>query len=80
MLYSSAGLLALIVSIIINHDVLFGRNKRSIVPARKEYRGYLANLLAYYITDILWGILYEDHLIRLTFLDTALYIFFMAAC
>ena len=47
MLYSSAGLLALIVSIIINHDVLFGRNKRNIVPARKEYRGYLANLLAY---------------------------------
>ncbi|MCR5095871.1 MAG: EAL domain-containing protein [Erysipelotrichaceae bacterium] len=79
MLYSSAGLLALIVSIIINHDVLFGRNKRSIVPARKEYRVYLANLLAYYITDILWGILYENHLIRLNFLDTALYFFFMGS-
>ena len=53
MLYSSAGLLALIVSIIINHDVLFGRNKRNIVHARKEYRVYQANLLAYYIHGLL---------------------------
>ena len=79
MLYSSAGLLALIISIIINHDVMFRNSDHNIIPSRSQYRGFLFNLLFYYVTDILWGILYENNLTTLTYIDTALYFFFMAS-
>ena len=79
MLYSSAGLLALIIHLIINYDVMRRDHGNSVIPARRQYRGYLYNVLAYYITDILWGILYEKGLIFLCGLDTALYFFTMAS-
>ena len=78
MLYSSAGLLALIIHLIINHDVMRRDPSNSIIPARIQYRGYLYNVLAFYITDILWGILYERKLVFLVHLDTAIYFFTMA--
>ncbi len=78
MLYSSAALLALIIHLIINHDVLFLRHGRTeLIPAQRAYRLFLYSVLAYYITDILWGILYEHHLMVLITIDTALYFFTM---
>ena len=79
MLYSSAGLLALIIHLIINRDIIFKRENVGNVPCFLEYRGFIFNVLGYYITDILWGILYEHELITLTFIDTALYFFAMAS-
>ena len=73
MLYSSAGLLALIIHLIINHDVLFRTSRTELFPAHRFYRAFLVSVLCYYGADILWGILYERQLITLTFLDTELY-------
>ena len=78
MLYSSAGLLALIIQLIINHDVLWKGSSDRIIPARRAYRAFLLSVSFYYVTDILWGLLYERGLIRLTFIDTALYFLAMA--
>lgn len=79
MLYSSAGILALIIHLIINYDVMRKTPESEIIPLRHKYRRYLYSVLAYYITDILWGLLYERHLITLTFIDTALYFYTMSA-
>ena len=73
MLYSSAAILALIIHLIINHDIIFKKVNPETVPAFSQLRSFFFNVMGYYITDILWGILYENHLITLTYIDTALY-------
>ena len=78
MLYSTAGILALIIHIIINYDVLRGGNGKSDLPAQKAYRKLLIVVSAYYVSDILWGILYEKQLMILTYLDTVAYFVTMA--
>ena len=78
MLYSSAGLLALVINLIINHDVLLGRFILKRVPARRSYRQFLVAITLYFATDIAWGLLYERGLIGLTYVDTVLYFLTMA--
>ena len=78
MLYSSAGLLALVINLIINHDVMLGRFILKRVPARRSYRQFLVAITLYFATDIAWGLLYERGLIGLTYVDTVLYFLTMA--
>ena len=73
MTYSSAGLLALIITLIINHDVIRKREGESIIPARKSYRAFLICVCAYFFFDIAWGIFYDLHLQALTYADTLFY-------
>ena len=79
MYYSAIGVLAVIVLLIVNHDILLSRGDAFRAPAWKVYRRFLVAVLVYYITDILWGILYEQHLIPLVFADTAVYFIAMTA-
>lgn len=78
MSYSSSGILALIILLIINHDVLRNRQGREIIPAHRSYRLYLIATAAYIVTDIFWGFLYEWKLTALVYADTVLYFVFMA--
>lgn len=78
MLYSSAGILALIIHIIINHDVLRGDIGKKTLPAQQAYRRLLIVVSAYFISDILWGVLYEKQLMALTYADTVAYFVTMA--
>jgi len=78
MLYSSAGFLALIIHLIINHDILRGGAEAKIIPANRTYRAFLLSVTGYYITDMLWGVLYEKGLIAAAFADTVLYFVSMA--
>ena len=78
MLYSSAGLLALVINLIINHDVLLNRSVGRLVPAYKSYRRFLIAIGLYFVTDIAWGMLYERGLITLTYADTVAYFISMA--
>ena len=73
MYYSSIGVLAVLVLLIINQEILFHPDSSHPFPGQKAYRKFLIGVFAYYITDILWGILDETHLIRLLYADTVLY-------
>ncbi len=73
MLYSSIGILALIIHIIINHDIFSGGAWKDALPARRSYTALQLSFAIYFISDILWGILYENHLVALAFADTELY-------
>lgn len=81
MSYYSIGMIAAAILLIINHDILFpGKDgAHSSLPARKEYRAFLFSVLAYYITDILWGLLDELRAGSLLNADTSLYFIAMAA-
>ena len=79
MLYSFAGILALVILLIINHDIIFVKVNPGSVPVFSQFRAFLFNVIFFYLTDILWGILYENNLITLCNIDTALYFFAMAS-
>ena len=78
MSYSSAGILALIIHLIINNDVLRKRVGKEVIPAHRPYRALMLSVTAYYVADILWGFLYERHLTALVFADTVFYFIAMA--
>lgn len=81
MYYSLIGLLALLILLITNHDVLFRKGIRQR-PVLTIYRRFLLAVMAYYVTDILWGAfdyarIYGDMRTAL-FIDTELYFIAMA--
>lgn len=79
MTYSIIGILAAIIMLIINRDVLWGHDEIKDSRTQKHYRAFLIGVMSYYITDAFWGILDAWKLTSLQFLDTALYFVAMAA-
>ena len=79
MTYSIIGILATILLLIGNRDVLWTKDGAEYTPTRKHYRRFLFSVLSYYITDMLWGILDEHHLIKFLFADTTVYFVAMIA-
>ena len=63
--YSIIGILASILLVIINQDVLLKHDGQTLTRTQRNYRWFLLGLLAYLITDLLWGILDSHHLIAL---------------
>ena len=78
MTYSIIGILASIILIIINWDVLWMTNLAETTHTQRIYRGFLLSVLCYYITDALWGILDAYRLTSLLFADTTVYFVAMA--
>ena len=79
MYYSAVGVLAIILLLIVNHDILLNRSDDFRKPAWKVYRRFLFAVLIYYISDVLWGALEYRKLALLLFADTTVYFVAMAA-
>ena len=79
MTYTSAALLAMIVHLIINLQVLKNTFYKRDSRIGESYRGLAFSMLGFYIFDAFWGVLYDAHLITLVFIDTVLYFIAMAA-
>ena len=78
MYYSAIGLLAVLILLIENQDVLMNLGGAFEKPAWRAYRRFLFAVLTYYVTDILWGILESRRLAALLFADTTVYFIAMA--
>ncbi len=78
MYYSAIGVLAVLILVIVNWDILYGFRISYDKPAWNVYRRFLFVVLAYYITDILWGILESQKLATALFVDTTVYFVAMA--
>jgi hypothetical protein len=76
--YALVGVLAIAVLIIENSDILFSRGDSQRFPEIIIYRRFLYGILAYYITDALWGFLDSMQLYSLLYLDTVVYYVAMA--
>lgn len=76
MTYSIIGILAVLIHCIINVDIF--RKDRSTLPAERDYRLFLLSVIAYHITDALWGILHEHRFTALLYGDTVVYFVAMA--
>ena len=79
MTYSIIGILAAIILVIINRDVLWKADGEALSSTQKSYRYFLYGVMAYYITDLLWGILESHKLISVLYADTAVHFIAMAA-
>ncbi len=73
MFYSSFGMLALVIHVIINFDILFGRRETDYTLLRRRYRAFLFSACVYFFADIIWGIMYESGSTVLAYVDTVLY-------
>ena len=78
MYYSAIGLLAMLILLIENQDVIRNLEGAFEKPAWKVYRRFLFAVLAYYVTDILWGVIESAKLAALLFADTTVYYIAMA--
>ena len=77
MYYSAIGVLAMLVLLIVNWDVLH-KSQVYDKPAWIVYRRFLFAVLAYYVTDVLWGVLEYKKLSTALFVDTTVYFMAMA--
>lgn len=68
--YTIIGIVALLIHLIINHDILRGRNRDKV---QDSYRHFLLALLVYYVIDALWGVFAYTHSTSLLYLDTIAY-------
>ena len=79
MTYSIIGILATILLLIGNRDVLRKQGGSEYSRTRLYYRRFLLGVLVYYITDMLWGLLDVQRLTSLQFIDTTIYFVAMIA-
>ena len=79
MYYSAIGILALMILLIENQDIILNRSGAFDNRAWKVYRKFLFSVMIYYVTDIFWGIIEARKLSYLLFVDTSFYFIAMAA-
>ena len=75
--YSVFSVVAIVLHLIINYDLLVGRGEVS--PRAARYRGFLLGTLAYYISDGAWGIFAGLGWTRLLYADTILFFLSLVA-
>ena len=73
MTYSIIGILASILLVIINRDILFRSKENKRTKTEQYYFWFLIGVLCYLVTDLLWGILDSYHLITILFIDTSIH-------
>ena len=78
MYYCTIGMLAILVLIIENHDIVLRSGKKQKVTVWKVYRRFLYAVLLYYASDVVWGI-FEYFKLRVPlFIDTVIYFILMS--
>ncbi len=71
--YSIIGILASILLLITNRDVLWSHEGKTLTKTQRYYRFFLMGVMCYLVTDLLWGILDSHHLITLLYIDTSIH-------
>ena len=71
-IYSAAAFSAILIHLIINSDLHFGRR---VIDARgvREYRAFLTGIFAYYIVDAGWGVFAGLGWTKVLYVDTMFY-------
>ena len=79
MYYSLIDIIAIFVVFVVNFNVVFKVHKPQNLKAQNYYRFYLLFLMFYFITDMIWGILDQHHLVVALIVDTNIYFLAMVA-
>ena len=79
MTYSIIGILATLILVIINRDLLWSHDTGERTKTQRNYCCFLVGILCYYITDMAWGILAAQGLTTILYVDTMVHFVAMAA-
>ena len=79
MTYSIIGILAAVILLITNRDIFWIKKGTTFTKTQRLYRRFLFGVLAYYLTDGLWGVFYNRGFSSIMFAETTLYFIAMAA-
>lgn len=71
--YASIGIIALLVHIIINYDMLKRTKEQQKSSSHVAYKIFLFCVLAFYLFDLLWGFIYNLQIPLLSYIWTELY-------
>ena len=74
MSYASIGIIALIIQIVINFDVLKISSRKTGVAVHGAYRRYVFSIMVYYLIDSLWGTVYCLRISLLSYIVTVSYL------
>ena len=75
--YSIFSAVAIAIHLIINFDLMVGRGATTV--RGMHYRGFLFGVLAYYVTDAIWGVLAGLGWTRILYVETALFFLSLVA-
>ena len=78
MYYASIDIIAFIIHLIINFDILNPRNSKRLSQVQKAYKSFLNCVTLYYITDAIWEAFYALDYHILIYLDTEIYFIVVA--
>ncbi|MBE5922884.1 MAG: diguanylate cyclase [Lachnospiraceae bacterium] len=78
MVYASYGIFAVILHLILNHDVIKNGKKESSRGPHYRYRLFLNALLVFYLSDLLWGFAADSGVRIIVYADTVLFFASMA--
>ena len=76
--YSVFSSVAIAIHLIINFRLLFGKSQGFDAVRVSRYRGFLAGVLAYYVSDAAWGLFAGLHWIGPWYVDTVMFFLSMA--
>ncbi len=71
--YAGIGIIAFLIHVIINFDVLRLSDRVKGDKTHRSYRAFLVCVLVFYLFDLLWGFVYEARYNLLSFVWTELY-------
>ena len=77
MYYASIGIISLIILVIVNFEALRKVEHTEANVVRIMYRHFLFSLMLYFVSDAMWGFLYEQRWVIPTFIDTCMFFFSM---
>ena len=75
--YSIIGILAIIIHVIVNINIL-RTNAKDMSKSDKAYRSFLIAVIVYHYADLLWGLLMETHFVTALYVITEFYFAIMA--
>ncbi len=79
MAYSLVGIIAIVIHLIVNLDIFIKFRGRKPFLGQRFYLFFLLNVIAYHITDVLWGFLFDAKLFVPLYIDTVFYFIAMAS-
>lgn len=72
MYYASIGIIAIIILVIVNFEALRKVQSSKENELRIKYRQFLISLIAYFLSDAMWGLFYEQRWVAVTYIDTVM--------
>lgn len=71
--YAMVGITALIITLIVCHNLIFRKSTKNLSPIEKSYRLFILSLCLFFFVDSMWGVFTYVNIIPLLYVNTVLF-------